>query len=189
MAYLSNEQLEKMGFKSIGNNVKISDRAVIYNPELISICDNSRVDDFCLLSGNIYIGKFVHVTPMCLIAGGMPGVILGDYSTLAYGVKIFSQSDDYSGEAMTNSLIPKKFKKEKFKSVVVGKFAIIGAGSVVLPGADVNEGVSVGAMSLVLHPTEAWKIYAGVPAEIIKSRSKNLLNLSEEFERELNDSV
>lgn len=189
MPYLSSEQLQALGLKSIGENVKISERAVIYNPELISIGDNSRIDDFCLLSGNIAIGKFVHVTPMCLIAGGTPGVILQDYVTIAYGVKIFSQSDDYSGETMTNSLIPKKYKREIFKSVYVGRFAIIGAGSVVLPGADVCEGVSIGAMSLVLYPTEPWGIYAGVPVRYVKKRNKNLLNLSRKFEGELSDSV
>lgn len=45
---------------------------------------------------------------MCLIAGGTQGVYLDDYVPLAYGVKIFSQSDDYSGQSMCNSLIDKE---------------------------------------------------------------------------------
>lgn len=49
---------------------------------------------------------------MCLVAGGEPGIIMSDFVTLAYGVKVFSQSDDYSGKSLVNSNIPKKFKHE-----------------------------------------------------------------------------
>lgn len=187
MPYLTNAQLLKMGFRSVGDNVKISERAAIYNADQISIGNNSRVDDFCILSGNISIGKYVHITPMCLIAGGAPGVFVDDYSTLAYGVKVFSQSDDYSGESMTNSLISKRYKREVFKAVALGRYSIVGAGSIILPGANVGEGVSIGAMSLILEPTEDWMIYAGIPAKAIRPRSRRMLDLVKQFEGELND--
>ena len=45
MAWLNQKQLKKMQFKNLGENVLISDKAVIYNTELISIGDNSRIDD------------------------------------------------------------------------------------------------------------------------------------------------
>ena len=108
MAYLSIQELKSMGFKSLGKSVKVSDKASIYNPEKIELGDFSRVDDFCIISGNVTLGKYVHITPMCLVAGGEPGIFLNDFCTLAYGVKIFAQSDDYSGMTMVNSLIPKK---------------------------------------------------------------------------------
>ena len=59
MAYLSREHLENIGFKSLGKNVKVSDKASIYNPELIDIGDNSRIDDFCVLSGKVVIGQLL----------------------------------------------------------------------------------------------------------------------------------
>lgn len=189
MPYLSNEELKSLGFKSLGREVKISSFAAIYNCQDISIGDFSRIDDFCVISGKVTIGKRCHITPQCLVAGGTPGITIEDYATLAYGVKIFSQSDDYSGESMTNSLIPKKYKNEIFKSVHLGKYSIIGAGAIILPGANISEGVSVGAMSLVTKPTTAWKIYAGCPAKIIKDRSKKLLNIANQFEAEQNDSI
>jgi acetyltransferase-like isoleucine patch superfamily enzyme len=189
MPYLTKSQLLKVGFRSVGDNVKISEHTAIYDADKISIGDNTRVDDFCILSGNISIGKYVHVTPMCLIAGGVPGVFIDDYSTLAYGVKVFSQSDDYSGETMANSLIPKRYKREIFKAVSLGRHSIVGAGSIILPGANIGEGVSVGAMSLVLEPTEDWMIYAGIPAKAMKPRSRRLLDLVRQFEGELNDPI
>jgi len=190
MAYLTQDQLEKMGFKFLGDNVKISDKASIYNPETIEIGDNSRIDDFCIISGVVKIGKYNHITPMCLIAGGEKGVFLDDFCTLAYGVKIFSQSDDYSGSTMVNSLIPKKFKKESFDTVKLEKQVIVGANSILMPGIVIKEGCSIGAMSLLNKSTEKWGIYVGIPAKRIKERKQDLLKLEEEFlKEENNDSI
>ena len=50
MGFYSREQLKKIGFKSLGKNVLISDKTSIYSPENISIGNNVRVDDFSILS-------------------------------------------------------------------------------------------------------------------------------------------
>lgn len=181
MGYYTKEELTAFGFLSLGENVKISQKASIYDPEKIKIGNNSRIDDFCVVSGKVEIGNFVHITPFCLIAGGSKGVYLADFSALAYGVKVFSQSDDYSGETMTNSNIPKQFKNETKKAVHIGKHCIVGAGSIILPGTHLQEGTSVGAMSLVRKSTEPWSIYVGNPAKKLKSRSKALLELEKQF--------
>lgn len=184
MAYLTIEALDTMGFKSVGKGVKISDKASIYNPECIELGDFSRIDDFCVISGNVNIGRYVHLTPMCLIAGGVPGVYLYDFCTLAYGVKVFAQSDDYSGSTMVNSLIPKKYKKELFAKVVLEKQVIVGANATILPGVTISEGCSVGAMTLVNKSTDPWGIYVGNPARRIKERKKDLLELEKQFLKE-----
>lgn len=181
MAYLTETQLQAIGFKKLGKNVKISDKAAIYNPEQIELGDYVRIDDFCVVSGNIKFGRFIHVTPMCLVAGGLPGIVMEDFCTLAYGVKIFSQSDDYSGKTMVNSNIPKIFKDEKFAPVHLQKQVIIGAGAVIFPGVVVAEGCAVGSMALVVKSTEPWGIYTGIPAARIKERSKELQQLEKQF--------
>lgn len=190
MAYLSKEQLAAMGFKSVGENVKVSDKASIYNPESIALGDHSRIDDFCVISGRVLIGSYCHITPMCLIAGGTPGITLSDFCTLAYGVKVFSQSDDYSGTTMVNSLIPKKYKDEYLAEVILERQVIVGAGSVIFPGVIVREGCSVGALTLVNKSTQPWGVYAGNPARRIKDRKQNLLQLEAQFLKEQkNDPV
>lgn len=181
MAYYTQSELNQLGFRYLGIDVLISKDAKIYNPNEISIDDHSRIDDFCILSGKISIGKYVHITPMCLIAGGIPGITLEDYCTLAYGVKIFSQSDDYSGETMTNSLIPKKFKNEYLAPIILEKHVIIGTNSTIMPGVIVKEGCAIGAMTLVNKSTEPWGIYTGSPARKLKPRSKALLKLEHVF--------
>jgi len=181
MAYYTQEQLIMMRFKSIGKNVKISDKASIYDCDLIEIGDNSRIDDFCVISGQIKIGRNVHITPMCLVAGGEKGIVFEDFTTIAYGVQVFTQSDDYSGETMTNSTVPKEYKSELMKEVVLKRYSIVGAGSIIMPGVVLEEGTSIGAMSLVLKSTEPWGIYVGNPAKRLKHRKKDLLDLEREY--------
>ena len=190
MAYLTEQELQELGFKKLGAGVKISDKAAIYNADQIEVGDHSRIDDFCVISGRLVIGKYNHITPMCLVAGGTPGIHFEDFCTLAYGVKVFAQSDDYSGETLANSLVPKKFKNEFFAAVSLGRHVIVGAGAVIFPGVTIAEGCSIGAMALVTKSTESWGIYTGMPAKRMKDRKKNLLNLEAQFLSELShDSI
>ncbi len=185
MAFLERTQLEMMGFKSLGINVRISDKASIYNADQIEIGDFSRIDDFCVISGKVTIGRNVHIAVLCNVAGGEKGITFEDFSGLAYGCHVFTQSDDYSGETMTNPTIPKKFKKETFKAVSIGKHVIVGTKSTILPGVVLSEGCSVGAMSMVTKSTKPWGIYFGIPAKRIKERKMNLLELEEKYITEL----
>ena len=181
MAYLSEFDLVRFGFKSVGNNVKISAKASIYDCEYIEIGDNSRVDDFCVISGRIKLGKNVHIAAQCLLAGAVAGIHMDDFSGLAYGVKVFSQTDDYSGQSMTNPTVPAVYKKELAAAVYIGRHVIVGTSSVVFPGVVLAEGCSIGAMSMVRKSTQAWGVYCGQPAKRIKDRSNNLLELEKKY--------
>jgi galactoside O-acetyltransferase len=61
--------------------------------------------------------------------------------------------------------------------VVLERHALVGAGSVVLPGVTLREGSAVGALSLVRSDCDAFSIYLGVPAKRISSRKRGLLEL------------
>lgn len=192
MAYYTEEQLQNLGFKHIGKNVKISDKASIYNHDQIEIGDNSRIDDFCVISGRIIIGRNVHIAPFCLVAGGEKGIVFEDYSGLAYQVQVFTQSDDYSGKTMTNPTIPTFYKKEVKKEILIKKHSIVGAGSIIMPGVILEEGTSVGAMSLVRKSTDEWSIYLGNPAKKIMNRKKDLLEVEKIYlqnEGKINDTI
>ena len=186
MSYFSEEELKKMGFKYLGKNVKISTKASIYYPETIEIGDNSRIDDFCVISGKVKIGRNVHIAPFCLVAGGEEGIIFEDFSGLAYGVKVFTRSDDYSGLTLTNPTIPDKYKRVTKKPIKIGKHSIVGANSIILPGVTLAKGTSIGAMSVVSKSTKAWSIYLGMPARKIKDRKCDLLELERKYMEEEN---
>ena len=184
MSYLNIDELGEFGFKYVGKDVKISSKASIYNASELEVGDFSRIDDFCVVSGKVRIGRNVHITPGCLVAGGTEGIIFEDFTTLAYHVQVFTQSDDYSGLTMTNSTIPSKYKNELKAAVAIKKHSIVGAGSVIMPGVTLNEGTSVGAMSLVMQDTQAWGIYVGSPAKRIKERSRDLQALESLYREE-----
>ena len=72
MGTLSREILEKMGFASIGQNVNISARASFYNTANISIGNNVRIDDFCVLSagaGGIFLFDYIHIAVYSSLIG------------------------------------------------------------------------------------------------------------------------
>lgn len=175
--YFSQEELEAMNFRYLGRNVRISRTVLMYEPKYISIGDDSMVDDFCVLSGNIKIGKNVHIAYGSRIIAGLEGVEMADFSGLAFGVTVFAQSDDYSGNALTNPTVPMQFRKIRRAKVTFGRHVIVGTGSVVLPGVELAEGTSIGACSMVTKSTQPWTIYLGVPAKRLKARSQEMLEL------------
>ncbi|MCM2265584.1 MAG: acyltransferase [Desulfuromonadales bacterium] len=181
MGYLSERQIAALGFKSIGKGVKISDRAAIYNHDQIEIGDYSRIDDFCVLSGKIIIGRNVHIAIFCNIAGGSEGAKFDDFSGLSYGCHVITQSDDYTGRTMTNPTVPGKYKKECKKPVYIGRHCIVGTNSLILPGVTLQEGTSVGAMSMVTKTTDPWSVYFGIPAKRLKARKQDLLVLEKQY--------
>lgn len=177
MAFLTTQQLNQMGFASLGQNVLISDKASIYGANLIRIGNNVRIDDFCVLSagkGGIEIGNYVHIAIYTSLVGAGK-ITLDDFSNISSKVAIYSSNDDYSGEYMTNPMVPEKYTNVNHADVTIGKHVIVGSGTVILPGITLHEGVAIGALSLVTKDCEAFGVYIGTPAKRIKNRERGLL--------------
>ena len=174
--FLSREALTKIGFKSIGENVLISDKASIYSPQNIELGNNVRIDDFVILSvsANLKIGDYSHIGCYTSIIGG-GDVVLEDSGR----VSIYSSNDDYTGLKMTNPMVPSEYTGVKSGPVLIKKHTIIGCNCVVLPNTILNEGVSVGSLSLLNGEYEEFSVYTGVPAKKIRNRQKRLLKYEE----------
>ncbi len=180
-SFYSQEELEKIGFQKLGEDVKISRYTCIYGAENIIIGDHVRIDDFCRLSGTIIIGNYVHISVYDALFGGSEGIVIEDFANLSSRVSVYAQSDDYSGEELTNSTIPNEYKKIISKAVKIERHVIIGASSVVLPGVTLSEGTACGAMTLINKSTEPWSICVGIPVRKIKERKKELLEKEKIF--------
>lgn len=180
-SFYTEQELRELGLKHCGKNVLLSRKASIYGAGRISIGNNTRIDDFCVLSGNITIGSNVHIAAFCGLFAGNAGIVLNDFSGLSSCCVIYAESDDYSGEAFSNPTFPMEFRKISGGTVILGKHSVLGTGSAVLPGVTVGEGASVGSMSLVTKSLEPWGIYVGVPCKRLKDRSKNLLELEKRY--------
>lgn len=183
-SFLSEKEISELGFKQIGLNVSISRLASFYGTENITIGNNVRIDDFCILSGKITIGNYIHVAAGSYLYGGEPGIELEDFVNLSSRIVIYAKSDDYSGMTLTNPTIPDKYKHVVEAKVVLQRHVLLGTGCVVLPGVVIEEGTSVGALSLINKSLPGWKVCAGIPAKPIKDRKRDLLRLEEEFIKE-----
>lgn len=183
MGILTRDQIQELGFAHVGENCRLSDKTSYYNCKHIHIGNNVRIDDFCVLSagmGGIYIGDYIHIAVYSSLIGAAK-ITLDDFSNISSRVSIYSSNDDYSGTAMTNPLVPAEFTNVTNADVSVGRHVIIGSGSVVLPGVTLEEGVAVGALSLVTKKCQSFGIYSGVPAKRIKERKRDFLELERKF--------
>ncbi len=180
-SYYSATKLDAFNFKNIGKNVKLSRKASVYSPEEISVGNNVRIDDFCILSGSITLGDYIHLAAGTYLFGGDAGIYIDNFSTTSSRVVVYAISDDYSGSSLTNPLIPETFKHLQKDPVYIGRHVIIGTGSVVLPGVRIGDGCAVGAMSMVKGDLPPWTISVGIPAKPVKERKRDLLNLEMEF--------
>ena len=185
-SFMTDEELSRIGFKSLGKNVQISRFARFYSAEKICIGNNVRIDDFCVISGAVKIGNYVHLAVMTSFFAGNAEIEVRDFSTLSSRCAIYAISDDYSGKAMTSPVVHAEHRAVTENKVIIGKHVIIGTGCTILPGVVVAEGTSVGAMSLINKSTEPWGLYYGVPCKRVSDRKKDLLQYEQYYIKELN---
>lgn len=186
MSFCSADELQKLGLARFGEDVRISEKASIYNPGRISIGNHVRIDDFCVLSageGGIEIGDYVHIAVYCSLIGAGK-IRLNDFCNLSSRVSIYSSNDDYTGKYLTNPTVPAEFTGVSHANVLVGRHVIIGSGTVVLPDVHLEDGVAVGALSLISKNCTAFGIYCGVPARRIGERKRDLLELEKQLRQQ-----
>lgn len=182
---LSRAEIESIGFAAVGEDVRISEQARFYGASRIRIGSHVRIDDFCVLSageGGIEIGNYVHIAVFSSLIG-RGGIFLADFCNLSSRVAIYSSNDDYSGSSMTNPTVPAEFTNVHHAPVSLGRHVIVGSGSIILPGVTLEDGVAVGALSLVNKDCKAFGVYAGNPVRRIKERKRDLLELEKRFLR------
>jgi acetyltransferase-like isoleucine patch superfamily enzyme len=183
--YLTERDLGNHGIKKLGSNVRVHETAVLVDLEQIEIGSNVRIDPYCVLSaagGYLKIGSYIHIGSHNVTVGG-GGVELDDFVNLSQGVRIYSVSDDYTGESLTSPMIPRHLSRAVSGPVRLGRHVIVGSGSVILPNLTVGDGCAVGALSLVVESLPDWGIYAGIPVRRLRDRSQGLLSDEDDARR------
>lgn len=174
-SFYSEEELAELGLKSYGRDVKISRFVRFYSPEKMTIGNNVRIDDFCILSGSITLGSNIHISPYVALYGAL-GIEFEDFTGISAHSVVYSAMDDFSGNYLVGSVHPDHTTNVTGGKVLVKKFSQIGVNCVIFPNLTIEEGTAIGACSLVRNNTEAWSVYFGVPASMKASRNKNMLN-------------
>jgi acetyltransferase-like isoleucine patch superfamily enzyme len=132
----------------------IGENTIIWRPEFVNLYGDFKIGENC------NIGAFVEIGP---------GVIIGDNVRIAAfcfipsGVTI--EDDCFIGPRVTftNDKHPPGDKKD-WSPTLIKKGAVIGAGSIILPGIIIGEGAMIGAGSVVTKDVNAGCVVIGNPA-------------------------
>tara|TARA_R110002020_G_scaffold225140_3_gene435241 strand:- start:1998 stop:2522 length:525 start_codon:yes stop_codon:yes gene_type:complete len=159
-------------YKKIGIDVRISKKAEITRPEIVSLGNHISIDSWVYISTQIEAGDYIHIAPSVTILGGKDSLLkMGNFTNIGTGSRIVCATDDFK-QGMISPVVPLKYRTIINESVIFEDYATLGVNCVVLPGVTLSEGTIVGANSLIIKSTKPWTIYAGSPAREIGPRDK-----------------
>lgn len=140
----------------LGNNVTIArDCVLICTGVIRNKGVGIEIGDNCALNVRSYIG-------------GQGGVKIGSYVIIGPDVKIFSENHIFSDVD-----VPIKDQGESRIGVVINDNCWIGAGAIILDGVTLGKGTVVAAGTVVTHSFPDNVVLAGVPAKVIKERTRH----------------
>ena len=134
-----------------------------------NIHESVIVYDPCNIYGGTKLGRGCKVGAQTEISGAVIGnyVTIGAMCFIPKGVEV--RDSAWIGPRVTfcNDRLPPSCE-EKWESVVVESGAVIGAGTIVLPGVVIGERSVIGAGSVVTKSVPAEEVWAGNPAKFIR---------------------
>ena len=138
---------------------------------------------------NISVGKDTSIYDNCIfyISGSDAKLSIGKHCTFSFGVLVACHHDIEIGDQVmigeyssirdtthtySNPKVPMIKAGDISQKVKIGSDVWIGRGCIIMPGSVIENGVVVGANSVVAGHLEPNKIYGGNPAKLIKSRTE-----------------
>lgn len=148
--------------KTYPDGVTVYESAKIIGAEHITFGSPVLIDDFTLIVARepISLGNYVHIACFSAITGG-GRVEIGDYCAVSQGAKLLTGTDDFTDGGFGNSTVPAEYRNARRAPIALGRFCIVGANAVVLPGVTIGEGAVIGANSVVTRDLEPWGVYIG----------------------------
>ena len=156
------EELLNLGFKFIGKGSIVSKDARFF-AIVGELGEGVRIDAFSILTGRIFLGKNVHISPFCFLGGTGGTIRMGPHSGLSTHVSVFTKSADYSKQSLTAV-------SKLTGNVSIGEYSIVGSGSTLMPGVKIGKQVSIGCNSVVNGSIKA--------GSVIVNRGLGLITLS-----------
>jgi acetyltransferase-like isoleucine patch superfamily enzyme len=176
--FLSPSELANLGFGEVGAGVLVDRAAVFVNPGRIRIGSRSRIDAFCIITAGdhaVTIGRRVHLGAACQIFGGGGAVTLEDYTCLSGRTSVYTTCDDLVDGHLINPTMPAEYRRVQCGAVTLRRHAVVGCGSVILPGVELGYGASIGALTLVRKSIPEFEVWQGVPARKVGMRNAERL--------------
>jgi acetyltransferase-like isoleucine patch superfamily enzyme len=118
-------------------------------------------------TGLIEIGEHSHIDQFCVLYG-QGGIKIGAHCAIASGVIIYSQTNADTRQDGT----PVAEQPTVYAQVSIEDGCWLGAGVRIVPGVTLGEGCHVGAGAVVTGDLPPFSIAVGIPAKVIKQRSR-----------------
>ncbi|MBM3252141.1 MAG: acyltransferase [Candidatus Omnitrophica bacterium] len=163
-------KLDKSKFRKLGKNVIFEKGIWIFHPENIEIGDNVYIGHAAFLKGyykNLMIIKSDTWIGQGCFFHSAGGIEIGRAVGIGPFVKILTSQ--HIEEEIDKPML---FCKQEYKKVTIGDGADIGIGAIILPGVKIGQGSIVGAGSVVTKDVKPYTVVAGVPAKILRQRSR-----------------
>jgi galactoside O-acetyltransferase len=153
--------------------------ARVIGREHIRFGDPVIIDDFAFVYAKapLRVGDYVHIAVSSSVIA-VAEVDIGDFAAVSHGARVLSATDDFKGWGFGNSTVPPEFRNVTAAPVRIGRFCIVGANAVVLPGVTLGEGATVGACSVVTRDLAPWGVYIGNRRIAERDRDAVLANVA-----------
>lgn len=163
--------------RECGQDVRIQSNVIIKRPDLVRIGNHVAIEGFFVVTCQFEVGDYCHISYGVIVIGGQDGrLTMGHFSHLAPGCRVICSGDKHMGDGLVSPVVPEQYRDiADCRPVVLGNFATIGTGAVVMPGVTIGDGAVLGANSFANKDLEPWTIYAGSPARPIKKRPSTLM--------------
>lgn len=159
----------KLGF--MGRNVFIDQNCSIFGVRNVFVGDGTHIDrnvTIICASGKLEIGKHVHIANDVTI-NAKPWVIIGDYTAVAAGAKIYGSTNKATAKSLS-PMSPLSMQNVVEVGIYIGRNALVGINTIVLPGARIGDYACVGGNSYVDKEIPERTIAIGSPAKVIRER-------------------
>jgi acetyltransferase-like isoleucine patch superfamily enzyme len=180
-------------FNKVGKGVVFGRNITVRHPKKITIGDNTFIDDNGVLDAKgeenqgITIGENVYIGRNTILSCKEGSIVLEDYTNISANCMLLSETKIRLGKycflagqcylvaggnhAFDDTAVPIMFQPSYSKGgILVGEDVWLGAGVIVLDGANVGKGTVVGAGAVVTESLPEYCIAVGSPAQKVRDR-------------------
>lgn len=147
--FYTKEELIEIGFSSVGEDTRVSNKAVFHGINNSSIGDCVRIDDFSTLKGTINIGNHVHISSFCSISGTGGVINISNFSGMSTHCALFTAIEDFINPTLTSPSINSEFSTSICGGIIMEEASKLGASCILLPNVTIGFGASVSANTIV----------------------------------------
>ena len=174
--YFTREELLELGFSSVGENNFISKNTKFYKIDG-TIGSANRIDDFCILKGNISIGNKVHICSHTSLSGVGGKISINDLCGIGVNSIFYTASDDMLVSSLCGPIVNKKSTSIKSGNIILDKGVAIGGRVTIMPDVHIGAFSAIGLLSIITKDIKSYSIYMTINGQLqrIGSRKKEIL--------------